>query len=376
MSATEELPRSLRVCALNPCYWPEVQRGSERIVREVAHHLIARGHSARLVAGHPGPPTRKVEDGLVVWRMPRLLDRYLAGRQVQEYITHLPWTYLALRAGSDDLAWASFPTDACAALRWREVSGKPVVFSYNGLPNREVFAARRGRLKVLTRAIYGADELVVLSQTAAAAMERWFGRRPRVIYPGVDVDSFKLGDGRAEAPTIVCAAPWEDGRKRVPLLVEAFKRVRRERRDATLCLVKPHDPAVRRDLERQGGVELVDWHPDTERMARLYRRGWVSALTSYNEAFGLVLCEAMACGTPVVAENLGGPREIVTDPAVGRLFDGDEPDAVARALLEALELAKAPGTPEACRNAAARFSSQRCGAEHESLFLELTGAGP
>lgn len=365
----------MRICLLNPCYWPEVQRGSERVIREVANHLIEGGHSVRLLAGHPGPPSRVVEEGLVVWRLPRVLDGYLARRGVQEYLTHLPWSYLALRTGADDLAHASYPTDACAALRAREVTGSPVVFSYNGLPNRPTFAARRGRFRLLTRAIYEADELVVPSRAAADEMERWFGRRARVIHPGVDLDLFSPGDGRAEQPTIVCAAPWEDPRKRVPLLVEAFKRVRRSRPDAKLLLVRPHDPGAARDLEREEGVELVDWVTESAGMATLYRRAWVSALASYNEAFGLVLCEALACGTPVVAEDAWGPREIVTSPDMGRLFDGDRPEDISASLLEALELSEASGTADACRHAASQFSTTRCGAEHEQLFRELTESG-
>lgn len=372
MSPAHNGDSPMRICLLNPCYWPEVQRGSERVIREVANHLIEGGHSVRLLAGHPGPPTRRVEEGLVVWRLPRVLDGYLTGRRVQEYLTHLPWSYLALRAGSDDLAHASYPTDACAALRWREASGRPVVFSYNGLPSRPNFAARRGRFRLLTRAIYEADELVVPSRAAADEMERWFGRRPRVIHPGVDLTRFAPANGRAERPTIVCAAPWEDARKRVPLLVEAFKHVRRARADASLVLVRPRDPGIARRLAQEEGVELVDWVPDSAAMADLYRRAWVSALTSYNEAFGLVLCEALACGTPVVAEDAWGPREIITSPDVGRLFGGHEPEDIATSLLEALELSEASGTANACRRAALQFSTARCGAEHEQLFRELT----
>src|SRR2546426_7045888 len=54
--------RSLRVALLNPCYWPEVRRGSERVVRELADGLIAHGHKPRLITSHPGLPSRTLED--------------------------------------------------------------------------------------------------------------------------------------------------------------------------------------------------------------------------------------------------------------------------------------------------------------------------
>jgi len=49
-----------------------------------------------------------------------------------------------------------------------------------------------------------------------------------------------------------------------------------------------------------------------------------------NEPFGLVPIEAMACGTPVIASNSGGPRETVIDGEVGFLFKPDDEYDLAR----------------------------------------------
>ena len=106
-----------------------------------------------------------------------------------------------------------------------------------------------------------------------------------------------------------------------------------------------------RTLEGVEGVELVDVD-DRAELARVYGRSWVSALPSVGEAFGLVLLEAMACGTPVVGSDVLGIPEVVDRPEVGRLFSGDDP---AQALLEAIELADgprhSPGLPRARRGA-------------------------
>ena len=68
------------------------------------------------------------------------------------------------------------------------------------------------------------------------------------------------------------------------------------------------------------------------------------------EGFGLVTVESLACGTPVVALDEGGPREIVT-PAVGRLAHASASD-LARACEEAVALAANPSTTAVCREAA------------------------
>ncbi len=363
---------TLRVALMNPCYWPEVRRGSERLIRELADQLIARGHGVRLITAHPGRSRVDVEDGLVVVRHPRVLDGYLARREVQEYVTHVPLSYLSLRRGSDDLAHAFYLTDAAAAARWSKATGRPAVFSYMGIPQRNVLAARRMRLRLLTEAVEGASAVIALSNSTARGLRRWLGvSEPRVIHPPTNCDVFTPGGDKAEHPTIVCPAPWDDGRKRVPLLVEAFGLVRRQRPSARLHILRPADRSTAETLSREPGIELFAPLEEPVDLAPLYRGAWVTALASYNEAFGIVLVESLACGTPVVAANEGGPPEIVDQPQLGRLFDGDEPEAVARALLDALEIAEDPRTSAICRDAALRFSTQSSADAHETLYREL-----
>jgi glycosyltransferase involved in cell wall biosynthesis len=160
----------------------------------------------------------------------------------------------------------------------------------------------------------------------------------------------------------------------VPLLIEAHALVRRSRPGARLLLQRPAEPVLAARLAASGeGVELVDPGGDRQALAELYRTSWVSALPSWGEAFGLVLVEALACGTPVVGSDLGAIPEVVDRDSIGRLFSGGDPEAVAEAVLGALELAGDPATRDACRARAADFSTQRMGEEYERLYLELLG---
>jgi glycosyltransferase involved in cell wall biosynthesis len=117
-------------------------------------------------------------------------------------------------------------------------------------------------------------------------------------------------------------------------------------------------------------VELADVD-DTGALAGAYRSAWVAALPSVGEAFGLVLAEALACGTPGVGTDDAGIPEVLDRPEVGRLFRGEDASALAAALLEAFELAEDPGTRDACRARAQDFSAQRCGEAYEALYREL-----
>jgi len=85
-----------------------------------------------------------------------------------------------------------------------------------------------------------------------------------------------------------------------------------------------------------------------------YRDATVTVLPSRYEAFGLVVVESLAAGTPVVVGPSGAPREIV-GPDVGVVAEALDPRPLADALERALALAGAPGTVDACRTVAERF---------------------
>lgn len=367
----------LRVALLSPCYWPEVRRGSERFARDLADGLIGRGHRLRLITSHPGRPRCDVEDGLPVTRWWRPPGALLLRRGYSPHLTHVPFSYASLRAGHDDIVDALYPTDALAAARWSARTGKPSVFSLMGMVEPDVLDGRRHGRQLLGQACRGCSAVVALSRAAAESLRRELSVDARVIAPGVDTDAFAPGGGRDRRPTIVCAAAIEEPRKRVELLVEAFARVRRERPDARLVLSRPRSlGATGRALAKRQGVELADLD-GRDALARAYRSAWVSALPSRNEAFGLVLAEALACGTPAVGTAEGGIPEVISAPDVGRLVEpgDDEPARLARALLEALELASEPDTARACRTRALELSTDACVDAYEALYRELVGAG-
>jgi glycosyltransferase involved in cell wall biosynthesis len=278
--------------------------------------------------------------------------------------------------GDDELAHAFYQTDALASVAWARKTGRPAVFSYMGIPSRATATYKRGRMKTIEHVIDNSDAVIGLSKIACDALWRWWGVEARLIYPGVDLSAFGIGGfgargsapPRAEHPTIACAASPDDERKRVPLLVEAFARVRKQRPKARLVLMRPDSPRLEEKLALDG-VDFFD--PSPQAVADVFANAWISALPSKEEAFGLVVVESLATGTPVVAANEAGPAEILNGGAIGALFDDADPASVADALMHALELHADPATADAARKRAADFTSERCAIEHEQLYEEL-----
>jgi len=358
----------MRVALMNPVFWPEVRRGSERFARDLADGLLERGHDVRVITSHPRDVGIREEDGLVVqrvWRPP--WESRLRRRLHEEHLAHVPFAMVAVRRFRPDVAHALYVTDALAALRAKRTTGRPVVFSYMGIPHRASLANRRGRKELVVQACREADAVVALSAVAAAGFERWLGVTPRTIAPGVDVRGFAPDPAaRAAEPTILCAADHTQPRKRVGLLVAAFGLLRKDVPGARLVLsLAPAGPS------RWAGTPGVEERAldDRDALTRANREAWVHALPSVGEAFGLVLAEALACGTPVVGAN----AEVVGGPATGRCFDAHEESAavLAESLRATLDLARDPDTALACRARAELFSADATTSAYLRLYEEV-----
>jgi glycosyltransferase involved in cell wall biosynthesis len=348
----------VRIALLHPCFWPEVRRGTERVIRELADGLVARGHEPVLLTSHPGATTRVVEDGLRIVRARRPRDVRLRARGWDRYLAHAPRSLMELVRARPDVAHALYPSDAAAASATR----RPVVFSYMGLPDGAYLDERKGRRWTMEHACMRADAVVALSDASARAFGDVLGVDARVISPGVDLEAFQPDEARrSPAPTIVCSAARGEPRKRVDLLVEAVRGM-----DGVRLVLDRRGPAMSDPF-----VELRDLD-DRSVLADAYREAWVSVLPSINEAFGLVLAEALACGTPVVAANRGGMPEVLGGrDDVGRTFESDAAESLAEALRGAIALRDDPATPVRCREQAQRFSTDRTTDAYVALYEEL-----
>jgi glycosyltransferase involved in cell wall biosynthesis len=365
----------VRIALAHPTYWPEVRRGSERLVHDLGVALARRGHEVTVLTSQPGRTTVTEEDGVEVVRSRRLPQPPTLGLH-ERFLGNVHNVVRQLIRRRFDLVHAFYPSDAWAALGARRLGGPPLVFSFNGIPIREFLVARRYRLEMLAKVVAGAEECLVLSEAAAEVFERYLLRRPMVLPGGVDAAAFAVDAPRAEAPTILCAASLGDPRKRGELLAAAFARLRSERPEVRLECVRTPDPHYGTSAPQlPRGAEWVD-AASTDELARRYARASASVMPAPDEAFGLVLVESLAAGTPVAAPRSGGCPEIVDSRAVGRLFEPDDEAALAGAMDEALDLGASADTATACRARAADFDWREVAGRYEGVYeAALADAG-
>jgi glycosyltransferase involved in cell wall biosynthesis len=191
--------------------------------------------------------------------------------------------------------------------------------------------------------------VVVNSEWSARDFEREHRRTSTVVYPPVRTDVFTPLDGPREHYLVAGRLVPQ---KRMDVVVEAC-------RELDAPLVVAGDGAELGRLRALAGprTRFVGFAGDDE-LRELYRSARALICPSL-ETFGLVMAEALACGTPVIAPRIGGALEIVRDGVNGVFMDAVDAPSVARAM-RALE-AEPPDAAD-CRTSAEPFS--------EASFLE------
>lgn len=162
-----------------------------------------------------------------------------------------------------------------------------------------------------------------------------------VPYP-VDVHKFSPKSGRETSTDsqLLFVGRLNDPRKNTQMLLRSFKQIQANYETATLKLVGEHPNSelstVVDDLGIQDSVEFVG-HVSDDELARLYQESAVFVIPSFQEGLGIVGLEAMASGTPVVATKCGGPEDFVIDGENGYLVPVDDPETLAKRVLDLLE---------------------------------------
>jgi glycosyltransferase involved in cell wall biosynthesis len=178
---------------------------------------------------------------------------------------------------------------------------------------------------------------------AAKALPAMIDRPVDDVLKGVDVDTFSpvgadvRGRERLEGKRVVICVTRLVPIKNLPMMLEAIARVRASRPDVVLVLVGegPQQPVLAaraRDLGIEDAVRFAGYVPQ-DQTAAWYRSADVFALSSDFDNSPNVVLEAMACGLPIVATDVGGLREYVTPPANGLLTTKGEAGSFADALL-------------------------------------------
>lgn len=254
--------------------------------------------------------------------------------------------------------------------------GKPVVWTTHGYWERP----NGWRARVIDLLV---DRVVAVS-TDVLSICRFSAGKARRIFLGTN---FSAADSPVSRPfnpaavRLVCVGRFQDI-KGQDLLLAAVDRAARARPQARFTLellgdvhgTLEADLAFRSLLQKLAAncasnvdVRFAGFQRD---VAGYLHASDICVIPSRYESFSMVAIEALACGKPVLAPAIGGPRDIVDRPAIGRLFEAGNALALERELLAMID-GFGDFSPAASRARAADFSVTVQADAHLALYREL-----
>jgi phosphatidylinositol alpha-mannosyltransferase len=340
-----------------------------RHVEALAEEFLRRGHDVRVLAPTDPPG-----------RLSRVLHRAPAERrELPEYLMPLGRT-MGFGANGSVSNLAPFPAGGVAAPRrlvragefdvvhvheplvplvgWNATLGAcdPVVGTFHAYATKPLphyIANAVGARRLFNRLA----ARIAVSEAAAWTGRRWFGGEYTIIPNGVDVDVAPSGPKAPGTDLNILFVGRPEERKGLPILLTAFNAlvehvpcrltvIGAEREDVLRYVA---DPDLLQSIDIRGRVSGESlW-------AELHHADVLCAPSLSGESFGMVLTEAFAAGTPVIASAIAGYSDVVSNGVDGLLVPPGDPQRLAE------ELQRIYHEPERLREMgkAARRSAQR-----------------
>lgn len=289
-------------------------------------------------------PSRERISGMNV-RHPRFLyvPKLLPGATGYLYAASMLPALAGSRRVADVLlgCWA-YP-DGFASVSLARWLGIPCVVKLHG-SDIDVVAKMKGPQKRLRRALPRASRIVAVSRSLAREAHALGVREDRidVVYNGIDRDLFRLRDRASarrelhldpDAPLVLFVGRVER-EKGVLELIEAMRHVRASIPTAKLALVG--DGSERAALATSPGDCTAPGARPLQEVPVWMAAADVVCLPSWHEGTPNVILEALACGRRVVASDVGGIPDLITNEQLGRLVPARNAARLATALVSVL----------------------------------------
>jgi glycosyltransferase involved in cell wall biosynthesis len=330
---------------------PKGYGGIEWVVALLADGLAERGHQVTLFA---------TGDSTTEARLEYVFDRAPGPKLINEIWHDTVHTLHAFGdPGRFDVFHVHTPFSALAA---GAMAGRPVVHTLHGSFTPE--------MKLLYSLVSDEVVFVAISQAQRAHMpELNYGG---VVYNGIDVDAYPLRRDKEDFVLFLGRAAPEKGVLRAVLAA-------REAGTRLVMAVKVAHPAEEQHWENEVRPQLstetqvLGEISHEEKVDLLARARAVLFPIDWDEPFGLVMTEAMACGTPVIATPRGSVPEVVAEGETGFVVSVEGYPAEAAAALRRLgEI-----DPAACRaRVESLFTNRTMVESYERVFERAVASAP
>lgn len=184
------------------------------------------------------------------------------------------------------------------------------------------------------------DHFIANSKYIARRIKKVYGRDSEVIYPPVDVEKFGLGNKKED---FYLTASRLVSYKKVDVIVEAFSKMP----DKKLVVAGEGSELEKIKAKAGPNIEIIGYQ-SFEALRELMQRAKAFVYAA-EEDFGIIVVEAQACGTPVIAFRKGGTEESVIHGVNGVHFEEQNAGSVIKGVKEFERLEQKFDSAEICR---------------------------
>ncbi|HEY2631373.1 MAG TPA: lysylphosphatidylglycerol synthase domain-containing protein [Solirubrobacteraceae bacterium] len=397
----------MRIALVSPYSWT-YPGGVTRHIEALSAELAAKGHEPTILAPYDPDDalSRRLHRGARPQRVEPPENFVPLGRTIGipangavSNLTGTPHSVYAirhaLRTGRYDVAHIHEPIvplvgfDALMSSGDLPLVGTFHTYSENAFSNSIGAVVMGGR-----RRMNRLHARIAVSEAAAWTAKRFYGGHYRVVPNGVRLDTLGPGDGLVLCDGGAPAANQEQEqtrgessplrilfigqaveRKGLPVLLRAFEALR-DHVPATLTLVGASAEEIAPMLLDDRGVRALGKVSDEQKHAELERADVLCAPSLRGESFGMVLTEAFAASTPVVASDIPGYRDVAREGVDGLLTPPGDALALAEALRAlALDPQRRVSMAAAARERAERFSWSHVAEEVAEVYEQAIAVG-
>jgi phosphatidylinositol alpha-mannosyltransferase len=207
----------------------------------------------------------------------------------------------------------------------------PVVATFHSAGESAAYRTFSRQLKWVASRI---DIRVAVSKDAVELAQRYIGGEYEVLFNGIELGDYAVPSSTPRENAIFFIGRHEE-RKGLSNLLEALAILPP---DVRLWIASdgPQTAELKTRFASDTRIEWLGRISDAEKISRMGRASVFCAPSLHGESFGVVLLEAMAAGTPVVASNLDGYRNVATDDETALLVETGNVASLASALARVL----------------------------------------
>jgi phosphatidyl-myo-inositol alpha-mannosyltransferase len=377
----------MRVALVSPYSWT-YPGGVTRHIEALAGELLNGGHDVRVLAPydrddrrtallHRGtrPQRREAPEWLISLGPTLGWPSNGAVSNLAHTPTAIATLRRELRAGQFDVVHVHEPVAPVVGWDTLTSTDAPLVGTFHAYsesrPPHAVAAMLGARRKLNRLAVR-----IAVSEAAAWTGRRFYGGSYSIVPNGVALPEGGAPAPRRRAPgdplEIVFVGQAVE-RKGLPVLLRAFEALR-QHVPARLTVVGASESEVAPLLVDREGVTILGRVSDAEKHAALEAADVLAAPSLGGESFGMVLTESFAAGTPVVASDIAGYRDVVTDGVDGILFPRADATALAETLRDlALDPERNAALGAAAAGSAERYAWPKVAAQVAEVYEEARG---